>query len=122
MTPTQMTNKEVFQKVAPDTIKNIIWFGVTVLIIIFIVGKISWWLGVIIGSIYALITIADIIRVGFVSLLTPISLIGAIVQKLRGQYYEEGMSYMLAAWIFQLMETLVTAFYLYILYRAFFGK
>lgn len=120
MAAIDMTNKEVFEKVGPDAVKNIIWFGGATAIIVGI-SKVSWWVGIILAGIFAIIAILDILRVGFVSVLTPIGLVGSVVEKLRGREYEEGLGYMFAAWIAQLAETLVSMLYLYILYQTFFG-
>lgn len=74
-----LTHKEVFQKIGPDAIKNIIWFGLATAVIV-VISKVSWWIGVILAGIYAIVAILDILRVGSYQSLHSLVLSGLLLK------------------------------------------
>lgn len=119
MQANQLTNRQVFEKVFPDAIKNVIWYGCAIGVIV-VISKVSWWFGIVLAGVYALVTTLDTLRVAFVAVLGLIAIPVNVVEKLRGQYYEEDFGYMIAGLFVQIIETIISGIYIYILYRNFF--
>jgi hypothetical protein len=63
----KITNQEVFAKVFPDAIKTFL-YGAAVGVII-LVSKISWWLGIILAGLYAILISIETIRIAVVTVL-----------------------------------------------------
>lgn len=118
-----LTDQQIFAKVWRASIKNVLWYGAQVPIII-IVGKfVWWWVGIALWAAWALILIAGGIQTLIVTLLGIILLPITIFRSLKGQQTEGGSSlYLVAGNLIQLLENAVYVGYFYVLYKAFFGQ
>jgi hypothetical protein len=115
-----LTDREIFDKVWRDSIKNVIWYGAQVVVII-IVGKfIWWWAGIVLWAIWALILILAGIQTLFVTLLGIILIPITIYRKLKGLSTDGAGSLILAiGHMIQLIENAIYAFYFYLLFTVF---
>ena len=112
-----MDEREVFARVLRNGISNTIWFGIGA-VVIWLIGKFFWSVGVGLFLIYALITVIDCLWIVISTLLpsfvaTPV----AISSALRGDREALGKEgYMLAALLVRLLEagiSVIATLYLY---------
>ncbi len=113
----------LFGTVLTGSVKNVIGYGIWTLVTIF-VAKYSWWVGVILFAIYAIIAIITFLLYAFSAVIYPVMLFTDIYNRLvKG--FSEGTALQLilhgAATAVQTVEQCIHALYLFFLYRVFFS-
>lgn len=116
-----LSEKDVFFKVLRDSVSNTFWFGLGAGVI-WLLGGFSWWIGVVLFVIYALVTVADALMVLITSLLPSfITVPMAIRSSFAGERAALGKeSFMIAALVVRLLEATIGIVLGIFLYRFFF--
>ena len=116
-----LSEKEVFSRVLRDSLSNAFWFGLGAGVI-WLIGRFSWRVGVVLFVIYALVTVADALMVLITSLLPSfVTIPMAIRSSFGGDRAALGKeSFMLAALVVRLLEATLGIVLGIFLYRFFF--
>ncbi|RMG00736.1 MAG: hypothetical protein D6735_13085 [Acidobacteria bacterium] len=115
-----MAGSEVFARVFGESVSNIIFYGIVVFVI-FIVGKFSWWIGVILFGAYTLLFVVLFLQFIFAAGSVIIILIVNVYKSLRGEKgnWKDAL-FMLSASLVQGIERAVYALCVFNLYQIFF--
>lgn len=118
--PASMSGREVFVQVTWNAIANVLWYGGATLIIV-LVGKFIWWLGVGLFGIFALIMVASTFQTLVVTVLGIISIPLGIYERLKGRSVDfSEQAWLWAGNMMQLIELMILGGYVFWLFRQFF--
>ena len=118
----EMQTRDVFNKVLKDAIKNIIFYGIGTVVIVFIGNTLHLrFLGIIIAGIFTFIILLSLVPflISFVADLIGIPL--AIFERIKGNRNAlKEKSYLTAGTIVLFIENAVCLLYVFYLYKTFF--
>lgn len=117
---TSMVGSEVLARVVGESISNVVFYGI-VTVVIFFIGKLSWWIGVILFGAFALFMLIGVLQFLITSGLGVVAFIGYSYRTLKGERGIMGeQSFLMAGSIIQGIENAIYVFYFVYLYRVFF--
>jgi len=115
-----MDDRDIFFTVLRNSIGNVIWYGIAAIVIV-LIGRISWWLGVILFAMFVLVSIIGILQTIFVTLLGVVMIPFSIYEHFKGRTARgREQLYLGAGNLIQLLEVLIFAGYIFWLFKRFF--
>ena len=114
-----LDGRTVFRQIWNDCRKNIIFFGAAVAVIV-LVGSYIRWLGLVLFAGFALITLADVLKLLFVAGLNMMMLPIKVIESLRNWHVARDEAWVWGATLVQGVELAIFVVYNVYLYVHFF--
>jgi hypothetical protein len=116
----EMSGRDFFSQALKDSISDVLWYGVGTVVII-LLGSLSWWLGVVLSGLFAVIVLVSVIQTGAVTVLGLASIPLAIDEKRQGRCVDRGEQvYLAVANVIKILDKAILVAYTYVLYRVYF--
>jgi hypothetical protein len=116
----EMSGREIFAHALRDSISDVLLYGVGAVVII-LLGSLSWWLGLVLSGLFAVIVLVSVIQTGAVTVLGLASIPLAINEKRQGRYVDWGEQvYLAVANVIKILDKAILVAYTYVLYRVYF--
>ena len=118
----QINDKQIFQKVSSDAVKNIIFYGIASFIIMFINNSLNWRTFALILSVIFTIVIFMSLIPFLVAFIGGLRMIPLIIEdkKMGNNEAFEVQKWLWYGQAFQLVENVVCLFFVFKLYKLFF--